>query len=39
MSVDEFRHIVGYLVQDIVANEHMAEAIVTGVIQIRRTML
>ena len=23
MSVDEFRHIVGYLVQDIVANEHM----------------
>lgn len=25
MSVDEFRHIVGYLVQDIVANEHMAE--------------
>lgn len=26
MSVDEFRHIVGYLVQDIVANEHMAEA-------------
>lgn len=25
MSEDEFRHIVGYLVQDIVANEHMAE--------------
>lgn len=25
MSEDEFRHIIGYLVQDIVANEHMAE--------------
>lgn len=26
MSVDEFRRVVGYLVQDIVANEHMVEA-------------